>query len=265
MHRVNVTKVDVIEGKRGRLIDIVAEEGPLHVFLDQTRIISFLCSPNKLKELALGFLFSEGFLHGLNDVKGVRLEDNDRCFVTLKSGVDVEKRLELVQPFGRLVISACGSADLWPFAKLIDRIEGLRVKSDAIVGATVISDCVGRLNGLAEVYRRTGGVHVASLNRLDGSLVASAEDVGRHNAVDKVIGAGLLAHVDFGQCFLALSGRLSWDVVLKCTRAGIPVIASRGAALSSGVEVARRCRVGLVGFVRGSRMNIYACPKRVML
>jgi FdhD protein len=265
MHEVRIMKLDVVEGKRERRVDVVAEEAPLHVFLCQTRVVSFLCSPDKLKELAVGFLFSEGFLHGLSEVQEVRLEDDSRCFVTLKGEVDLEKRLEIVQPFGRLVISSCDSADLWPFAKLVDRIKGLRVKSDAVVSARVIAESVMRLNGLAEMYRRTGGVHVASLNRLDGGLVASAEDIGRHNAVDKVIGVGLLAGADFEQCFLVLSGRLSWDVVLKCARVGIPVVASRGAALSGGVEVAERCAVGLVGFVRASRMNVYACPERVRL
>jgi FdhD protein len=265
MHKVKITKLDVTEDKRERRVDVVAEEAPLHVFLDQTRVVSFLCSPDKLKELTVGFLFSEGFLHNLDEVQEVRLEDKNRCFVTLKSAVDVKKRLELVQPFGRLVISACDSADLWPFAKLIDRVKGLRVKSDAVVSAKVIAECIRGLNSLAEMYKRTGGVHVASLNRIDGSLVAAAEDVGRHNAVDKVIGVGVLGRVNFEQCFLALSGRLSWDVVLKCARTGIPVAASRGAALSGGVEVARRCGVGLVGFVRAGRMNVYACPERVTL
>ena len=265
MREVKITKLDTVDGKREGHLDVIAEEAPLHVFLDQTRVVSFLCSQDKLKELAVGFLFSEGFLRDLSEVQEVRLENNSRCFVTLKGQVDVKKRLELVQPFGRLVISACDSTDLWPFAKLIDRIKSLRVKSDAVVSARVIVECVRRLNGLAEAYRRTGGVHVASLNRIDGSLVASAEDVGRHNAVDKVIGSGVLARMHFEQCFLALSGRLSWDVVLKCARAGIPVAASRGAALSGGVEVARRCGVGLVGFVRAGRMNVYACPKRVSL
>jgi formate dehydrogenase accessory protein FdhD len=122
------------------------------------------------------------------------------------------------------------------------------------------------LNGLAREYRQTGGVHVASLNRTeDGGLMVLAEDVGRHNAVDKVIGAGVLGGVDFGGCFLVLSGRLSGDVVLKCARVGLPLVASRAAALSSGVEIAEHCGVSLVGFVRGDKMNVYACAERVRL
>jgi FdhD protein len=246
-------------------MDVVAEEVPLHVFLNDVRVVSILCSPDMLKELAVGHLFAEGFLRGLDEVREVRLEGDGCCFVLLKGDVDVGKRLELAQPFGRLVVSACGGADVWPLAKLVDRVKGLRVKSDAVVKAGVVWDCVRRLNSLADVYRRTGGVHVASLHRLDGGLVVFAEDVGRHNAVDKVVGAGVLGGVGFGECFLVLSGRLSGDVVLKCARAGVPVVASRAAALSSGVEIAERCGVGLVGFVRGGGMNVYACAERVRL
>jgi FdhD protein len=262
---MEIVRLNVADRKSERRLDVVAEEFPLHVFLNDACVVSVLCSPNKLKELAVGYLFSEGFVRSLDEVREVRLDETGRCFVSLKPDVNVKQRLELAQSFGRLVVSACGSVDLWPLSKLVDRVKGLRVKSDAVVDARVIVDCVRRLNTLAEEYRRTGGVHVASLNRLDGELVGFAEDVGRHNAVDKVLGAGFLSRVIFGACFLSLSGRLSADVVLKCARVGVPVVASRAAALSSGVEIAERCGVGLVGFVRGVGLNVYAHAERVRL
>jgi FdhD protein len=265
LREVEIVRLNVAKRKSERRLDVVAEEFPLHVFLNDVCVVSVLCSPSKLKELAAGYLFSEGFVRSLDEVREVRLDESGRCFVSLKPDVDVGKRLEFAQSFGRLVVSACGSVDLWPLSKLVDRVKGLKVKSDAVVEARVVVDCVRRLNSLAEEYRRTGGVHVASLNRLDGELVGFAEDVGRHNAVDKVIGAGFLMRVDFGACFLCLSGRLSADVVLKAARVGVPVVASRAAALSSGVEIAERCGAGLVGFVRGVGMNVYAGAERVRL
>jgi FdhD protein len=262
---VEIMRFNVAEKNSERRLDVVAEEYPLHVFLNDACVVSVLCSPSKLKELAMGYLVSEGFVRSLNEVREVQLDENGRCFVSLKPTVDVGKRLELAQSFGRLVVSACGSVDLWPLSKLADRIEGLKVRGDVVVEAMVIADCVRRLNSLAEEYRRTGGVHAASLNRLDGELVEFAEDVGRHNAVDKVIGAGFISHVDFDESFLTLSGRLSADVVLKAARVGLPVVASRAAALSSGVEIAKRCGIGLAGFVRGVGMNVYACAERIRL
>lgn len=262
MREVEITKLNITEKKSERRLDVVAEEFPLHVFLNDSCVVSILCSPSKLKELGVGYLVSEGFVRSLDEVSDVRLEADGRCLVRLKPSINAKERLEFASSFGRLVVSGCGSADLWPLSKLVDRIKGLKVRSDAVVEAKVVVECVRRLNSLAEEYKRTGGVHVASLNKLNGELVGFAEDVGRHNAVDKVVGAGVLSGMGFGSCFLALSGRLSADVVLKAARVGVPVVASRAAALSSGVEIAERCGLGLAGFVRGVGLNVYAHPER---
>lgn len=265
VREVEVVRANVAEGKVERRKDVVAEETPLHVFLGHVHYVTVLCSPGMLKELALGHLFSEGVLCSLDEVKEVSLEEGGRCVVRLGRGVDVEKRVGLSQPFARLIVSACGSADYWPLSKLIDRINPVKIENHAVVRAGTVLECVRRLGSLSDVFRKTGGVHVASLNTFDGKLVTFAEDVGRHNAVDKVIGAGVLGGVDFGGLFLAVSGRLSGDIVLKAGRMRIPVVASQAAALGSGVEVAERLGVCLVGFVRGSRMNVYVGSERVVL
>jgi len=93
--------------------------------------------------------------------------------------------------------------------------------------------------------------------------VAFAEDVGRHNAVDKAIGIGALNETDFGECFLALSGRLTGDMALKAARVGLPIVASLAAAIDSGIAVAKDAGLTLIGFVRGKRMNIYNFPERI--
>jgi FdhD protein len=132
------------------------------------------------------------------------------------------------------------------------------------VEAKVVLESVKRLNVLAEKFRRTGGVHAAVLYSASGELAALSEDVGRHNAVDKVIGAGTTKKLDFEKLFLALSGRLTGDIVLKAARTRIPIIASMAAAINSGVEAAQLTRITLIGFVRGKRMNVYTYPERVV-
>jgi formate dehydrogenase accessory protein FdhD len=132
------------------------------------------------------------------------------------------------------------------------------------VKAQVVFDSVNQLNFKAEGFRQTGGVHVAAIYKGDGALVALAEDVGRHNAVDKVIGMAALNKVDFGMCFLALSGRMSGDVAFKAAKVGLPIVASIAAALSSGIAVAEAANLTLVGFVRGKRMNIYTRSERIV-
>ena len=132
------------------------------------------------------------------------------------------------------------------------------------VKAEVVFNSVNQLNFKAELFRLTGGVHAAAIYRADGSLVALAEDVGRHNAVDKVIGMAALNKTDFGECFLASSGRLSGDIVFKAAKVGLPIVASLATALDSGIDMAELAHLTLAGFVRGKRMNIYAFPERIV-
>jgi formate dehydrogenase accessory protein FdhD len=133
------------------------------------------------------------------------------------------------------------------------------------VTANILSDSVKQLNFIAEKFRKTGGGHVAALYSIDRKVVALAEDVGRHNAVDKVIGVAATKNMEFTKLFLALSGRLTGDIVLKAARMKIPIIASLSAAISSGLEAAQLTRVTLIGFVRGKRMNIYTYPERIVM
>jgi FdhD protein len=127
----------------------------------------------------------------------------------------------------------------------------------------VITACVRELNSLAKTFRRTGGVHGAALYTSDGSLLSFAEDVGRHNAVDKVIGLGLQQGKGFVGTLIASTGRLTGDIVLKAARMRIPLVASLATAISSGIDVAAHTGVTLIGFVRGERMTIYTYPDRV--
>jgi FdhD protein len=218
-----------------------------------------------LKELTVGHLLSEGVLKSIEEINQISLEKRGKCQVELKSEVDLQKRTKSSQPFARLVSTTCGSQDHWPLAKLIDRLGLPKLQLGFRVRAEVISESTKRLNTVAEIFRRTGGVHVAALYAADGSLITYAEDVGRHNAVDKVIGLHALRKGDFSQHFLASSGRLSGDVVLKAVRMRVPVVSSLAAAINSGIEVARQAGVTLIGFVRGQRMNIYTFPERIIL
>jgi FdhD protein len=264
MREIQISRIDVSAQKLEQKRDLVAEETPLHIFLNQTHYVTILCSPKQLKELAVGHLLSEGVLKSTNEIREIRLEKGGKCRVRLKPDIDAEKRISISQPFTRLIVSACGSPDYWPLSRLIDRLSLAKVKLGLTVEARIISESVKRLNTLAETFRKTGGVHAAALYSASGELLAFSEDVGRHNAVDKVIGAGVSKKLEFGESFLALSGRLTGDIVLKSARMKIPLVASMTAAINSGLEAAERTGVTLVGFVRGKRMNVYTYPERIV-
>ncbi len=264
MRKIQVSRIDVSSQTRQQKTDFIAEETPLHIFLNQTHYVTILCSPKQLKELAIGHLIAEGILKSTDEIQETRLQKDGRCLVRLKPGIDPEKRISISQPFTRLIVSACGSPDYWPLSKLIDRIALTKLKLGLTIEAKTISGSVKQLNILAESFRRTGGVHVAALYSTSGELASLSEDVGRHNAVDKVIGAGAAKKLKFENFFLALSGRLTGDIVLKAARTRISIIASMAAALNSGVEAAQLAGITLIGFVRGKRMNVYTYPERIV-
>jgi len=259
MVKVRISRVDVATGKVRRMVDFLAEEKPLHVFLGKTHYATIFCSPTNLKELAVGHLLSEGIVKSIEEVDEVNLERESVCNVRLKSSIDTEKRLKLLKPYSRVVFSACGNRSPYTFLGKLPKItSSLRVRAE------VVLRCVNQLNYDAKTFRKTGGVHVAAIFSSNGSLVALAEDVGRHNAVDKVIGIVALSKTEFGKCFLALSGRLTGDIAVKAARAGLPLVASLAAAIDSGVAVANESGLTLIGFVRGKRMNIYTFPERIL-
>jgi FdhD protein len=258
MLKVEIVRVDVLAKKTEKVTDYVAEEKPLHIFLNKTHYATIFCSPTNLKELAVGHVLSEGIVKSIDEIRETRLKKEGVCFVKLKPNIDLEKRLKISKLFSRVILSACGGPSPYQYSGKLPKItSNLKVKAEVILNG------VKRLNYIAETFRKTGGVHVAAIYKSDGNLVAFAEDVGRHNAVDKAIGIGALNQTDFGECFLALSGRLTGDMVLKAARVGLPIVASLAAAIDSGIAVAKEVGLTLVGFVRGKRMNIYTSPKRI--
>jgi len=261
VRQVDIVKLDLSTGKSQKIADYVAEETPFYLFVNRTFWATILCSPTDLQELAVGHFLSEGILKSTAEIEEIVLKEAEgTCYVKLKSGINVEDRVKISRLHARVIPSACGSGSPYQYAGKTPK-----VKSNLKVKAQVIFDSVNQLNFKAEGFRRTGGLHVAAIYKGDGALVALAEDVGRHNAVDKVIGMAALGKADFGECFLALSGRMSGDVAFKAAKVGLPIVASLAAALSSGIAMAEAADLTLAGFVRGKRINVYTCPERIAL
>jgi FdhD protein len=265
VQEVSVYKVNVFKKEVNKKIDLVAKETPLHIFLNRIRYATILCTPCQLQELVIGHLFSEGLLKKLDEIKSITIEESLICRVKLARGINVERLIEFSKPYARLITSACGSTPDFAIPKLIDRISLKKLSTNFMVNAKIILESTQHLNKIAKVFRKTGGTHVAALFDSKGNLIAFAEDIGRHNAVDKAIGSGLLKNTSFDECFLALSGRLNAEIVLKAARVGIPIVASLAAPINSGIEIANQADITLIGFARGQRINIYTNPRRIIL
>ena len=261
MLEVDIVKIDLSSGTKQTVADWVAQEVPLQLFVGTSFWATILCSPTNLKELAVGHLLSEGIVKSTDEIEEVVLNQKEQtCRVKLKPNIKVDDRIQISRLHARVIPSTCGSGSPYQYKGKI-----LKVESDLTVKAQVVFESVNQLNFKAEGFRKTGGVHVAAICQADGTLVCLAEDVGRHNAVDKVVGLAALARVDFGGCFVALSGRISGDVAFKAAKVGLPIVASLSAALSSGIATAKESQVTLAGFVRGKRLNIYTWPERIVI
>lgn len=260
-----ISFLSVDSGKIEEKIDFVAVEEPIHILLNEEHYATILCTPTDREALVIGNLFSEGIVNSLEEIREIKIGKRGECRITLERDIDVIKRLDFALPFKRLVLSSCGSMSQWPFfLKSIDRVKIPKINVKTCLKAEVVLKSVRQLNDRAIIFRKTGGVHAAALYEQNGELISFSEDVGRHNAVDKVIGLALRGECDFEQCFLASTGRLTGDIVLKASRLRIPVVASLASALDSGIEVARKTGITLIGFVRGYRMNLYTHPERII-
>ncbi len=261
VRQVDITRLDLSTGVAKKTSDYVAEEVPLYLFVNKTFWAMILCSPSNLKELAVGHLLSEGVLKSIEEIEEIELKEQESsCYVQLKAGINAKSRIRLSRLHTRVICSACSSSVPYRYTR-----KPAKVISKLTVKAEVIFNAVIQLNSKAELYKKTGGVHVAAICKADGFIIALAEDIGRHNAIDKVVGIVALNKTDFSECFLAFSGRLPSDVVFKVAKVGLPIIASFGAALDSGIALAEQTNLTLIGFIRDKRMNIYTVPERIIV
>ena len=255
--KATVHKINLCDGLVQTIDDTVAVEAPIKVIVNGKRAVTLFALPKQLKELGVGWLLSQAIVASIDEITSVEVRKNS---VRIGCGINVESRLEVAK-ITEPVDSSCGSTSE-DFAFLIDRLKKPFVKSSYRIEAEKLFGFVRVLNEKAILFKLTGGTHSAALFH-KGRLVAFAEDVGRHNAVDKVIGVAAMKKVDFSKCVVASSGRQPANMVLKAARVGIPIIASITGPISSGIDAAKKTGVTLACFVRGQRMNIYSYPDRI--
>jgi FdhD protein len=263
------------EKARDSVLDVVAVEEPMEIRVEwagggpsaEHRVAVTMRTPGDDFELAAGFLFTEGIVHGRRDIAELRycgdVEPQEYNVVTAWLRDSANFSLDSLNRnfYTTSSCGVCGKASL-------DAVEVqgcCRIEGDELrVEASVVRDLPGRLLDAQAVFDRTGGIHAAGLFDPQGSLVDLKEDVGRHNAVDKVIGAAMLkGRTPLRDRILVVSGRSSFEIVQKATMAGIPMVVAVGAPSSLAVDVARRFNVTLIGFAKSTGFNVYQNGDRV--
>jgi len=262
------------DGQRGGAApraDLLAAEEPLGIRVDGTALTMTMRTPGDDIELVAGFLASEAVVRSPDDIRDIRICSGISCGhgehdrpgniadVSLAPGVTVT-------PAARrnfMTTSACGVCG----KASIDDIRMLPhadlAVDDTRFPAAVLAALPDRLRGAQRVFSRTGGLHAAGLFTRCGQLIVVREDVGRHNAVDKIVGWALLnGRLPLAGCALLVSGRASFELVQKAVLAGIPLLAAVSAPSSLAADLAEEAGLTLVGFLRGPSMNVYTRPHR---
>jgi FdhD protein len=258
--RRRVLRVTLPGGSEHRA-DILAVEEPLEIRVDGTPLTVTMRTPGDDLDLAAGFLYTEGLLPSLAEVREIRMCDVNVAAVDLVPGGHA-----VIPERNFLTTSACGVCGK-------DSIDSVRVWSPFDVAAdptrvpaSLLASLPDRLRSAQKLFASTGGLHAAGLFTTSGDLLVLREDVGRHNAVDKVAGWALRnATLPLTECVLQVSGRASFELVQKALMLGIPVMSAVSAPSSLAVSLAEEGGLTLAGFVRGPTMNIYTAEHRVLI
>lgn len=244
------------EGALREEIRGVATEYALTVVLNARELVTLLCSPDHLEELGVGYLFSEGLLKEREDIEGMRLDQEKGIFrIWLKRG---EELREL--PFKRVITPGCGRGSSLRTPLDFEALEP--IGSGVILTPEEVLQLCREFQRASELWKATHGVHGCALSDPQRILVFR-QDIGRHNALDKVLGHCFLEGIPTQDRVLLSSGRISSEMLLKAIRGRIPIVLSLSSATDQAVQLAERLGVTLVGSARGRGFVVYSHPKRI--
>ncbi len=253
--------------------DKVAVEEPLEIQLEYStgsgrmlkNVAVTMRTPGNDEELAVGFLFTEGVIRDINSIQEIKRPhaDDNRILIVLKENVMPVLNNAARNFYTTSSCGVCGKASI----DAISTVSSFSGEKDSLhINAPVLYHLQDDLKKQQQVFEETGGIHASALFDINGNFIMLREDVGRHNALDKIIGAAMMNdQLPLTNSILFLSGRTSFELVQKATMAGIRIIVAVGAPSSLAVEMAKEQNITLVGFLKNNRFNIYSGKQRIKL
>ena len=226
----------------------VIEEIPYALFVNGRHMMTAMMSPLDLENFVTGFLFTEQVIKSADEIESIMVDKNRISVIT--------KNLFKVLGPKKTILSGCGGS-----ASYIDAEKLPKIHSDFSVTTVFIADMI-KNTLTTDLHKLTGGIHVVALVGAQ-NVITISEDIGRHNALDRVIGFALRTGIDLSHTFIIVSGRISSEMARKCLIANIPIIVSRGATTTLAIEVAEKNGLTIIGFVRGVKMNAYTHQNRI--
>jgi FdhD protein len=258
MDTVETVKIERINnGDRNYTEDIIVKEFPLTIVFNNHELVTLLCSPDDINYLAVGFLSSEGLLKNKDEIKKI-LVDERKGVVHIETVEEKKVDDELI--FKRMITSGCGKgASFYSYA---DAQGNIKVDSQFSISSAEITALVKEFQHHSQLYRETHGVHSAALCDRN-SIVLFQDDIGRHNAIDKIFGKCLLDEIPLNDRIVITSGRITSEILIKVAKRNIPLLVSPSSPTNLGVKLAIDMGITLIGFARGQRMNLYSHGWRV--
>ena len=252
---IDVLRID--SERKENFKDNVSDESFLTIHLNDKEFLTLLCSPDKLIELSVGFLYSAGLVHSLKDIENISVNKrNMTSRITLK-----EKEITADVLFQRAYTSGCGKGML--FHNVLDVTHKKIITGNIKIHSNKIIELMKDFGRKSTEFKKTGCVHSAALSNKKTILVFH-EDIGRHNAIDKVIGEALYKNLNMEELIVLTTGRISSEIMYKVQKMRSAMLISRSAPTDLAVRLAERWNVTLVGFVRGQRMNVYTAKERIL-
>lgn len=267
----HISILKISEGKIASFDDMVAVEEPLEIQLEyssttgrmQKNIAVTMRTPGNDKELAAGFLFTEAVIKSNLSIQEIKQfsADENRVLVILKEGIEPVLANTARNFYATSSCGVCGKASI---DAIVTNSQYRDNNTSIKISASVFYHLQNELRKQQKVFEETGGIHACAIFDIEGEFIMLREDVGRHNALDKLIGAALLnEQLPLTHVILLLSGRASFELLQKAAMAGIKVVASVGAPTSMAVDMAKENNITLIGFLRDDRYNIYTGYQRI--
>lgn len=259
---MNLTKeVELTRYDRGKIEvtpDIVVREYPLTVYINGQELVTLLCSPENLDYLSLGFLLSEGIIKDKSEIEAINIDEQKGAAQIKVTGDKNSSKYFM----GKGML-ATGSGRGTIYYNVFGSLGNSTMDNGTAISYKNVISLMKDFSAKSEIFQNTGGVHSAALSDGDKILVFH-EDVGRHNALDKVIGEAFMKGFDFSDKILLLSGRISSEMLTKAAKRNISVVISRSAPMDLALKIGKEINMTIIGFARGERFNIYSGKERII-
>jgi len=254
MERCEIIKI--YAERKEKIEDLVSQEIPFTIYVNGKELLTLLSSPEDLEELTVGFLFTAGIIKQFKDIRTLIIDTK-----LWRAEVKLKQKVEFDLVFKRMFTSGCGGGTL--FYNPVDIMHRRKTRSKIKIKRDSIFRIMKDFQNCSIGFKQTGGVHQAALCDRKRILLVK-EDIGRHNAIDKILGFALMNNMDLKDKIILSSGRVSSEVLLKIQKTEIGLVVSRSAPTNQAIKHATEANITLIGFARGKKMNVYSNPERII-